>query len=148
MNDIALHIFRASLDAKRYRELEIESSSALYDLAEAVIDAFGFDFDHPFGFYSKLTGNIYRSPICYTLFADMGEDEDPGVRDTQIATVFSSARAKMALLFDYGDQWLFKVETIGRGSKQSGTKYPRVTKSVGEAPEQYPDPEAAEEDEE
>jgi len=37
---------------------------------------------------------------------------------------------------------------IGLGSGQPRAKYPRVTKSVGKAPEQYEDPDAAEEDEE
>jgi hypothetical protein len=47
----------------------------------------------------------------------------------------------MSFLFDYGDEWLFQVEVIGRSHREPGIKYPRVLTSVGEAPEQYPDPE-------
>jgi hypothetical protein len=33
------------------RTIEVPEAISLYDLAEAVIDAFGFDFDHAFGFF-------------------------------------------------------------------------------------------------
>ncbi|MDP3770017.1 MAG: hypothetical protein Q8R40_03725 [bacterium] len=45
----------------------------------------------------------------------------------------------MLFLFDYGDNRLFVVELIGFGKKEAKTKYPRVLKSTGTAPEQYPD---------
>jgi hypothetical protein len=51
----------------------------------------------------------------------------------------------MLFLFDYGDEWRFKVELIGLGRKEPGAVYPRVVKQVGEAPPQYP---GLEEDEE
>jgi hypothetical protein len=45
----------------------------------------------------------------------------------------------MLFLFDYGDQWQFKVELIGLGQKEAKAAYPRVVKQVGAAPPQYPD---------
>jgi hypothetical protein len=45
----------------------------------------------------------------------------------------------MTFLFDYGDEWLFRVEVIGQNQKQAGVKYPRQIKAAGKAPEQYPD---------
>jgi hypothetical protein len=51
----------------------------------------------------------------------------------------------MLFLFDYGDEWRFKVGLIGLGRKEPNAVYPRVLKRVGEAPPQYPD---LEEDEE
>jgi hypothetical protein len=65
------HIFRVRLWPKVYRDIEIDSRKSLYDLAAAIVRAFGFDFDHAFGFFSKLTGHIYDSPVRYDLFADM-----------------------------------------------------------------------------
>jgi hypothetical protein len=41
-------------------------------------------------------------------------------------------------LFDYGDNWKFRVELIGQNAKERGMKYPKVRKRVGRAPEQYP----------
>lgn len=40
-------------------------------LAQLIVECFDFDFDHAFGFYSKLKGNIYDSPIRYELFVDI-----------------------------------------------------------------------------
>jgi hypothetical protein len=48
------HIFRARLSPRIYRDIEIESTRSLYDLAAAIVQAFGFDFDHAFGFFSNL----------------------------------------------------------------------------------------------
>jgi hypothetical protein len=50
-------IIRVALEHEKsiYRDIEIEASKSLYSLAEAIVAAFGFDFDHAFGFYSGLT---------------------------------------------------------------------------------------------
>jgi len=44
----------------------------------------------------------------------------------------------MLFLFDYGDEWRFKVEVIGLGEQMPETDYPRVVATVGTAPPQYP----------
>jgi len=133
-------IFRASLEVKTYREFEISGASTLYALAEAIVRSFDFDFDHAFGFYSKLKGNIYDSPNRYELFVDLGEGEGDaqGVERTRVADVFPTVGARMRFLFDYGDEWEFLVELIERRPREPKVKLPRVVKSVGEAPEQYP----------
>jgi len=68
-------VFRASLTSKIYRDIEIAGTGSLYALAQAIVRSFDFDFDHAFGFYSKLKGNIYDSPVRYELFVDIGEGE-------------------------------------------------------------------------
>jgi arsenate reductase (glutaredoxin) len=135
------HIMRASLDSRIYREFEIESNKSLYNLAAAIIKVFGFDFDHAFGFYSKLGGHIFDSPVKYLLFVDMGDVEFNalGVKKTKIAQAFAESGIKMTFLFDYGDEWRFRIEMIGEGERQTGMSYPKLLKSVGKAPEQYPD---------
>ena len=47
--------------------------------------------------------------------------------------------SKLTFLYDYGDEWRFKVEFVGLGDMVPKTSYPRVVASVGSAPEQYPD---------
>jgi hypothetical protein len=42
-------------------------------LAEAIVNAFGFDFDHASGYYSRLAGDICGSPLIYELIAEMGD---------------------------------------------------------------------------
>jgi Plasmid pRiA4b ORF-3-like protein len=142
MAEAGTHVFRVSLNPKLYRDIEIPSGKKLYDLASAIVAAFGFDFDHAFGFYSLLKGNILRSTVKYELFADMddiGEESDAGsVKQTRTSEAFPEIGHKMTFLFDYGDNWEFRVELIGENTKERGAKYPRVVKKVGTAPEQYP----------
>ena len=108
-----------------------------------VVTFFDFDFDHAFGFYSKLKGNIYNSPVRYELFVDIGEGEGDArsVKRTRIIKAFPSVGTKMRFLFDYGDEWVFLVELVGRKPKETKVRLPRLLLAAGKAPAQYPDPE-------
>jgi Plasmid pRiA4b ORF-3-like protein len=143
MADSESLVFRASLTARIYRVLEIADTSSLYALAEAIAQSFDFDFDHAFGFYSRLKGNIYESPVQYELFVDMGQGdaEARSVKRTRVAEAFPSVGSKMRYLFDYGDGWEFLVELVERKPKEPKVSLPRLLKAVGKAPAQYPDAE-------
>lgn len=136
---------RVALDGKKsiYRETEIEPSKSLYRLAEAIVKAFDFDFDHAFGFYSGLTSaTLTRVDPRYELFADMGE-ADPGVfsvKKTKISQAFPTIGHSLIFLFDYGDEWRFRVSLKEVGTKLPKTRYPRIVTIRGNAPPQYPDP--------
>ncbi len=135
------HIIRASLKARVYREIEIQSMASLEKLAEAIIAAYGFDLDHAYGFFSKLTGNIYQSPIRYELFADMEMGgTSRSVKRTRVAQAFPKIGSKMLFLFDYGDEWKFIVEVKGIGKPDEKARYPNTISSVGKSPQQYDDP--------
>src|ERR1700694_3029516 len=121
MADSGTHVFRVSLNPKLYREFEIPSERKLSALAKAIVAQFGFDFDHAFGFYSKLTEFVLDSPVAYELFADTGDDSEAGsVKRARIVDAFPAVGDKMTFLFDYGDNWQFRVEVIGRGQKEQG----------------------------
>ena len=61
----------------------MSSSSTLADLAEAIVAAFGFDMDHAYGFYSKLTGKLFDSPRRFELFADIEGSSSRSVKGTR-----------------------------------------------------------------
>ena len=127
--------------SKVQRDIEVEAGKSLFHLAEAIVNAFGFDFDHAFGFYSGNTPQTLMDALPkYELFTDMGEPTDGalGVKRTKIATAFPRVGHAMMFLFDYGDEWMFRVELIGAGQKVARRRYPRVVASHGKAPEQYP----------
>ncbi|BAI73340.1 hypothetical protein AZL_027020 [Azospirillum sp. B510] len=151
MAEAATHIVRAALRPKLYRDIEIPSDRSLYDLAEAIVRAYAFDLDHAFGFFPKLTGHIYDAKPRYELFADMGADIGEGgdslsVKTTTVVQAFPKVGKAMIFLFDYGDEWRFRVEVLALGEREPRKRYPRVVASVGKAPPQYPDPEFDEED--
>ena len=138
-------IFRAALDGRKsvYRDIEVEASTSLYRLAKAITTAFGFDFDHAFGFYSGLTpAKLTRVDPRYELFADMGE-ANPGVlsvKKTKVSQAFPAIGHSLIFLFDYGDEWRFRVSLKEMGTKLPKVRYPRIVTSRGNAPSQYPDP--------
>lgn len=140
------YVFRTSLFRARNisRNIEIKESASLYRLAEAIVGAYGFDFDHCFGFFSTVGEQYFDSERQYELFADLEDkgSESTGaksVKKTKISSVWMNSGDKMLFLFDYGDQWLFVAELIGFDAAKSKTKYPRTTNKIGQAPEQYPE---------
>jgi hypothetical protein len=134
-----------------YRMLAIPEEFTLYQLAEAITEHFGFAFDHSFGFYSNLT-HYYASDEGYELFADSPEtwqidDEGKfgGVKKTRVNRVFTHLKKKMLFLFDYGDEWHFRVELTSIETALRGKPYPACIKSVGKARTQYDEPDELEE---
>jgi hypothetical protein len=142
MNSKDTLVLRVQLagDKSIYRDIEIEASKSLYQFAEAIVAAFGFDFDHAFGFYSGLTpAKMMQAHPRYELFADMG-DASPGVlgvKKTRISQAFPAIGHAMLFLFDYGDEWPFRVTLKSSGAKAPKVRYPRVVATKGEAPPQY-----------
>ncbi|MFH0975257.1 MAG: hypothetical protein V1874_05680 [Spirochaetota bacterium] len=120
-----------------YRTIAIPQNASLYNLAEAIIDSFDFDFDHAFGFYNNLK-DWYRSIVGYELFTDIGEGSKfPGVKKTRLLKVFTELKTKMLFMFDYGDEWCFIVQLVKITDFDKNIKYPVITDSFGDAPPQY-----------
>ena len=75
---LKINLFRSP---KVLREIELLENSSLYKLAETIIGAYDFNFDHCFGFFSKITESRYfDSEKKYELFTDLieeGEDLEP-----------------------------------------------------------------------
>jgi Plasmid pRiA4b ORF-3-like protein len=130
------------------REIEVCENSNLFDLAGAIVGAYGFDFDHAFGFFSRTGEDYFNSEKKYELFADMPDiaadhPQSGSVRGTQVSSVWKILGTTMMFLFDYGDMWRFTVRLVGFGVAKPKTKYPKILKKTGSPPEQYP---AAEEE--
>ena len=127
------------------REIEILDNDSLYKLAEAIVSAYDFYFDHCFGFFSNINeARYFDSEKKYELFTDLieeGESLEPtgagNVKKTKVKDVWQNLNDKMMFLFDYGDNWQFVVELVGFGVRKTNQKYPRILKKVGKAPKQY-----------
>ena len=144
------HILRVALRDRPlvHRDIEIDSGQSLAKLAEAIVRAFDFEFDHAFGFYPDTKGRaVTRGRPAYELFADMGEATGTlSVRKTRIGDAFREVGQAMVFLFDYGDEWLFRVELTAMGRKVGKARYPKVRAKAGPSPVQYPDPDDEEEE--
>lgn len=112
----------------------------LEDLAETILKSVKFDNDHCFGFYDKL-GRKGVAKEEYTLFADIGEESnpgDPGVKTTALLDVFHPGK-KLIFLFDYGDDWHFDVTCKSIEVTTSKFRKPKILNPKGKPPSQYED---------
>lgn len=126
------------------REIAIACDQSLADLAEAILGAFDFECDHCFGFYSDIKRKRGVSPEeVYEVFVDAEVEtvypHARSVEKTRIVEVFNDFGKQMRFVFDYGEEWEFLITFVENYPPKQGQKLPCVLKSVGQAPEQYPD---------
>ena len=115
------------------RVIEINSTSTLEDFHFVIQQAIDFDNDHLYEFFlSKTARSQHRESF---------DDENGEIYELTLEDLYPLEKGeKLFYLFDYGDQWLFKITKSRKKPHrpETGTKYPRLIESVGENPEQYP----------
>ncbi len=123
-----------------WREISILGKQSLYDFAEAINDAFGFAFDHCFGFFDNIN-DMYKSQERYELFNDTDEpvEGSQSVEKNAVKKAFPNIGKKMLFYFDYGDGWEFIVKLENIKEAEIKKAYPILLSSFGHNPEQYPD---------
>jgi len=128
-------------DKRIIRKIQISGTKSLYNFARVITKAFGFYFDHCFGFYDTLKDRKNCKKV-FELFVDIGEEPTgglvKGVKKTKISQVFKNIGEKMIFLFDYGDGWQFNVELEEIRNAEKWDLKPVVLESIGKAPLQYP----------
>lgn len=113
--------------------LEIDSSSTLDELHEAIQNVVKFDNDHLYEFYISRTERS-RERIRF-------DDENGEIYTKTMGNIFPlDKNKKLFYMFDYGDSWLFQVSLSRKKSfpEEPGIKYPRLVNELGKKPEQYP----------
>lgn len=123
-----------------HRTLEVKGSTSLYDFARAIVHAFGFQFDHAFGFHNNIK-KWYESDEVYTSFGDdeggsSVDGKEKSVKNNYVYKVFEPKK-QMIFHFDYGDDWFWLVDCQRVTAAVGGKEYPHVTKIKGEPPKQY-----------
>ena len=72
-------------------------------------------------------------------FAEEDELGPGNVQTTTLEELDLEPKQEFMYLFDYGDEWRFKVRVHAiNENADPDVEYPRLVESVGEAPEQYP----------
>lgn len=93
--------------------IKANGSDSLYKLAEIIVNEFGFEMDHCFGFYSDFE-KLSNSSKVYELFVDAEAEticpNSKSVKKTRINQVFQKTGEMMLFLFDYGDNHRFAVK--------------------------------------
>ncbi len=114
--------------------IEIESSALLEDLHFAIQDALGFDDDHLYEFFIART-ETSRDRVRF-------DDENGYLYERTIESLLPlPERRSLYYLFDYGDDWLFKVAKVNRAIRVPNPHaiYPRLVRESGTKPIQYPE---------
>jgi len=114
-----------------WRHIHIPESETLDVLAIAIIDAYGFDGDptHLYKFY------FTEKPWDPDQVAFVHPKADGMKADKmKLSNLHLSPGQTFNLLYDFGDEWRFKVKM--EGMTEGGGKI--SVSSHGEAPEQYP----------
>jgi hypothetical protein len=122
--------FKVSL-GKVWRRIEIGAQHSLDALASTILNAFAFDNDHLYLFtYRNQFGAAEEVFHPYM-------DEPPFTSEVRVGEVPLSEGQSMTFLFDFGDNWEFKVQ-LEQIDPTRIEKVLRVIEEHGEPPEQYP----------
>jgi hypothetical protein len=132
-------VLRATLSPEISRDVEILETATLHELAKAIVACFDFDFDHTYGFYDKLIGNIFDSRTRFEQFVGSGgrRENARSTKKSAIPEAFPRVGARMRFLYDYRAEWVFLVELVARRPKHPEIKLPLLVASKGDAPPQY-----------
>ena len=133
-------VLRVELYSGAYAEepwegnFEIEATATLKDLHFAINRAIDFDDDHMYEFYISRTERS-RDRIAFN-------DENEEIYTRTLESLYPLKMGmKLFYLFDYGDSWLFRITKSRKKPCEpiEGVSYPKLLKSIGTIPEQYPD---------
>jgi hypothetical protein len=114
--------------------LAVGADQHLTALHDAIQDAFGWWDDHLYSFW--LGGEFWGERELEFTTPDT---PDEGVRTAEVplAELDLDLGAKIAYVFDFGDEWRVQLTLREHGQPDGGT-YPRVLERRGTAPPQYP----------
>jgi len=145
-----VYVFSAELVGHRgvRRTIAVRSDQTLIDLHDSLQSAFSWEDDHLYSFWLSgefwaRDGTEYTHPFALESDPFAGWDlpiAKPGRKSAARSLDRLSLRKgqRIAYLFDFGDEWRVRL-TVREISADDGRLYPRLLKTVGDAPPQYPE---------
>ncbi|AFZ23119.1 Plasmid pRiA4b ORF-3-like protein [Cylindrospermum stagnale PCC 7417] len=125
-----IYIFKVSI-AKAWRRIAIPAKKPLSWLAEMILNAFDFDYDHLYQF-------SYKDYFGRTITIGHPYMEDPPFADqVKIGDLPLEPGGRMTYLYDFGDNWQFDVQLETINPPDSKSKKAKILEIHGEAPQQY-----------
>ncbi len=131
---LGAYIFKVSLQQVWIR-IAIDSSVSLDELADIILQGFGFENDHLHEFsFTDTSGKK-----CRYVHPEL-EDEDFFTDEITLSELPLSIKGSMTFFFDFGEEWNFsiKLENIDSDYKFGDTPAELLDKE-GKPPEQYLD---------
>ncbi len=115
-----------------WRRIAIGSKASLTRLADAIIDAVEFDYDHLYRF-------VYRDSMGVMVSANHSYmEEPPSADEVRVGDLPLELGASMVFHYDFGDDWRFKVklERVDPPA-DNDVQAPKILAEKGESPSQY-----------
>ncbi|MBI4851545.1 MAG: plasmid pRiA4b ORF-3 family protein [Acidobacteria bacterium] len=129
----ATYIFKVFLDKKIWRKISISTEDVLESLANIILEAFEFDYDHLYRFiYKDRFGRTININHPYT-------EEDPLASEVKIGELSLKLGQTMIYNYDFGDDWEFGVLLEAIEAFDPNLSEPKIIDSQGKSPDQYPD---------
>jgi hypothetical protein len=105
----------------------------LHELAEAVIEAVGFDYDHLYQFaYRDAYGRGQTVAISFE------ELEPPYADEVSLGSLPLEEGSRFLFVYDFGDWWEFGIEVESIDPASDEEEDVEILETEGERPEQYP----------
>lgn len=115
-----------------YRHIRVPASMLLSDFAAAILDAYDFDEDHMSAFFMD---NRPWSDVDSYYSGEM-DDDSRVMGNTRLADVGLTKGKKFLYIFDFGDEWTFHCRVLREVDDAKDDA--EIVRSVGKAPDQYP----------
>lgn len=135
-----IYRFRIILDAEEdvFRDIEIEASSTMEDLHNAITQAFGFGGEEMASFY--VSNEEWEQGDDEIALFDMGDSDGSRVmNETYIEDVVSEDQTKLIYIYDFLLMWTFLVELAEITEPEEGQSYPNLMFAHGVIPEEAPE---------
>lgn len=129
------YVISVSFDKGCYRHIQIASQATLYRLHKAILEAYRFDDDHQHAFF--MDNRVWSRDAA--IFSTKTERGEKTTRQVRLDRLGLEPGDRFKYLFDFGDEWRFQCRVLRK--LEENTAAPVIARSVGEAPEQYPDDE-------
>ena len=124
--------FKVSIRKNCWRTIVTSSEHTLEDLHNTIQDAFEFDSDHLYAFF---TDGIPWS--CNRILSPY-DDEGPFSDKITIGELGLLPGQQILYIFDFGCEWRFKLEVLEK-KDEPGPLSPVIRERKGKSPEQYPE---------
>jgi hypothetical protein len=125
------------------RTIEIRGDQSLEDLHDAIFKAFNREEEHLYEFQIGGKGPNDPKARKYGLVIPdddvFGTYEESDVTETTIDSLKLKKDQSLGYWFDFGDDWWHQIDVISIEDKVSKSKYPKISKRVGQSPPQYAD---------
>lgn len=119
------------------RDIEIESDKTFFDLHNAIQNILGYSEGMLASFF--LTTDCWHKGQEFT--QEKMDDERLAMQESKLEDYLEKEKQKLLYVFDYFNERALFGEFVAKAELKDGINYPICTRSEGEAPPQFIEPE-------